>query len=213
MISNTEVIAILNKIGDKIIEEKDFLTELDRPIGDNDHGINMAKGFTEVKKKLEGLSDADMGTIFKNIGMTLVSTVGGSSGPLYGTAFMKMGMTLGAKKEMSLEDFLAALQVGVEGVGQRGRSATEEKTMLDAMVPALNAMKEACAGGQDAKAALEAGVKAAQAGVEHTKELIATKGRASYVGERGIGHQDPGATSFTFMLQTVAESLASSGAQ
>lgn len=204
MISNTEVIDIINKIGDKIIEEKDFLTELDRPIGDNDHGINMAKGFTEVKKKLESMADADLGTIFKNTGMTLVSTVGGSSGPLYGTAFMKMGMALNGKKEMSLQEFLAALQMGVEGVGQRGRSTTEEKTMLDAMVPALNAMKEASEAGQDAKSALEAGVKAAEAGVEHTKDLIATKGRASYVGERGIGHQDPGATSFTFMLQTAA---------
>lgn len=207
MINNTEVISILNKIGDKIIEERDFLTELDRPIGDNDHGVNMAKGFTEVKKKLEGLSDTDIGTIFKNTGMTLVSTVGGSSGPLYGTAFMKMGMALGGKKEMSLQEFLSALQLGVEGVGQRGRSTTEEKTMLDAMVPALNAMKEASENGQDAKAALEAGVKAAQAGVEHTKDLIATKGRASYVGERGIGHQDPGATSFTFMLETAANGL------
>ncbi|MDY2628076.1 MAG: dihydroxyacetone kinase subunit DhaL [Lachnospiraceae bacterium] len=207
MITNTEVIAILDKIGDKIIEEKDFLTELDRPIGDNDHGINMAKGFTEVKKKLEAMADADLGTIFKNTGMTLVSTVGGSSGPLYGTAFMKMGMTLGAKKEMNLEEFLNALQAGVEGVGQRGHSTTEEKTMLDAMVPALNAMKEAYAAGRDAKEALDAGVKAAGAGVEHTKDLIATKGRASYVGERGIGHQDPGATSFTFMLQTAAENL------
>lgn len=207
MITNTEIIDILGKIGDKIIEEKDFLTELDRPIGDNDHGINMAKGFTEVKKKLEGMADADLGTIFKNTGMTLVSTVGGSSGPLYGTAFMKMGMALGAKKEMTLEEFLAAFQAGVEGVGQRGHSTTEEKTMLDAMVPALNAMKEACAAGQDAKAALSAGVKAAEAGVEHTKDLVATKGRASYVGERGIGHQDPGATSFTFMLQTAAVNL------
>lgn len=207
MITNTEVIAILDKIGDKIIEEKDFLTELDRPIGDNDHGINMAKGFTEVKKKLEAMADADLGTIFKNTGMTLVSTVGGSSGPLYGTAFMKMGMTLGAKKEMNLEEFLNALQAGVEGVGQRGHSTTEEKTMLDAMVPALNAMKEAHAAGRDAKEALDAGVKAAGAGVEHTKDLIATKGRASYVGERGIGHQDPGATSFTFMLQTAEENL------
>ena len=92
MISSTEVIAIINKIGDKIIEEKDFLTELDRPIGDNDHGVNMAKGFGEVQKKLETLAEADLGTIFKTTGMTLVSTVGGSSGPLYGTAFMKMGM-------------------------------------------------------------------------------------------------------------------------
>lgn len=207
MISNAEVINILDQIGNKIIEEKDFLTELDRPIGDNDHGINMAKGFTEVKKKLESMADADLGTIFKSTGMTLVSTVGGSSGPLYGTAFMKMGMALNGKKEMNMQEFLAALQMGVEGVGQRGRSTTEEKTMLDAMVPALNAMKEASEGGQTAKAALEAGVKAAEAGVEHTKELIATKGRASYVGERGIGHQDPGATSFTFMLQTAAANL------
>ncbi len=207
MISSTEVIAIINKIGDKIIEEKDFLTELDRPIGDNDHGVNMAKGFGEVQKKLEALAEADLGTIFKTTGMTLVSTVGGSSGPLYGTAFMKMGMKLGAKKEMNLQEFLDALQTGIEGVGQRGRSTTEEKTMLDAMVPALNAMKEADAAGQDAKAALAAGVTAAKAGVEHTKDLIATKGRASYVGERGIGHQDPGATSFMFMLQVAAENL------
>ncbi len=207
MISSTEVIAIINKIGDKIIEEKDFLTELDRPIGDNDHGVNMAKGFGEVQKKLETLAEADLGTIFKTTGMTLVSTVGGSSGPLYGTAFMKMGMKLGAKKEMNLQEFLDALQTGIEGVGQRGRSTTEEKTMLDAMVPALNAMKEADAAGQDAKAALAAGVTAAKAGVEHTKDLIATKGRASYVGERGIGHQDPGATSFMFMLQVAAENL------
>ena len=207
MISSTEVIAIINKIGDKIIEEKDFLTELDRPIGDNDHGVNMAKGFGEVQKKLEALAEADLGTIFKTTGMTLVSTVGGSSGPLYGTAFMKMGMKLGAKKEMNLQEFLDALQTGIAGVGQRGRSTTEEKTMLDAMVPALNAMKEADAAGQDAKAALAAGVTAAKAGVEHTKDLIATKGRASYVGERGIGHQDPGATSFMFMLQVAAENL------
>lgn len=207
MISSTEVIAIINKIGDKIIEEKDFLTELDRPIGDNDHGVNMAKGFGEVQKKLEALAEADLGTIFKTTGMTLVSTVGGSSGPLYGTAFMKMGMKLGAKKEMNLQEFLDALQTGIEGVGQRGRSTTEEKTMLDAMVPALNAMKEADAAGQDAKAALAAGVTAAKAGVEHTKDLIATKGRASYVGERGIGHQDSGATSFMFMLQVAAENL------
>lgn len=207
MISNVEAVKILEKIGDKIIEEKDFLTELDRPIGDNDHGINMAKGFTEVKKKLPAMAEQDLGTIFKTTGMTLVSTVGGSSGPLYGTAFMKMGMALTAKKEMTFDEFLAAFKAGVEGVGQRGHSTTEEKTMLDAMVPAMNAMEAAFQENQDAKAAVKAGVEAAQAGVEHTKDLIATKGRASYVGERGIGHQDPGATSFLFMLQTAAENL------
>ena len=205
MIKSEEVIEILDKIGDKIIEEKDYLTELDRPIGDNDHGINMAKGFTEVKKKLPSLKGQDLGSIFKTVGMTLVSTVGGSSGPLYGTAFMKMGMSLTAKKEMSIAEFLTAFKAGVEGVGQRGRSTTEEKTMLDAMVPALKAMEAACGRGQDAREALKEGAAAALAGAEHTKELIATKGRASYLGERGIGHQDPGATSFTYMIQTAAE--------
>lgn len=207
MIKSEAVITILDKIGDKIIAEKDYLTELDRPIGDNDHGINMAKGFTEVKKKLPAMAEQDLGTIFKTTGMTLVSTVGGSSGPLYGTAFMKMGMALTAKKEMSFPEFLTALKAGIDGVGQRGRSTVEEATMLDAMVPAYEAMEASFAEKQDAKAALEAGAAAALAGAEHTKDLVATKGRASYVGERGIGHQDPGATSFTFMMQTAAENF------
>ena len=203
--NSLKLIEILDKIGDKIIEQKDFLTELDRPIGDNDHGINMAKGFQAVKEKLPSLADKDLGTIFKTTGMTLVSTVGGSSGPLYGTLFMKMGMALKDQTELDFPKFLEAFQLGIEGVGQRGHSTVEEKTMLDALVPSLDAMKAAWAENPDPKAALAAGAKAAEAGVEHTKELIATKGRASYVGERGIGHQDPGATSYLFMIQVAAE--------
>lgn len=202
--NSAKLIEILNKIGDKIIEQKDYLTELDRPIGDNDHGINMAKGFGEVQKKLPALADKDIGTILKTTGMALVSTVGGSSGPLYGTAYMKMGMALNGKTQITFDEFLTAFQTGIDGVMQRGRSTVEEKTMLDAMVPAINAMKEVWAEKADVKAALEAGSAAAEAGCEHTKELIATKGRASYVGERGIGHQDPGATSFMFMIQVAA---------
>ncbi len=202
--NSARLIEILNKIGDKIIEQKDYLTELDRPIGDNDHGINMAKGFGEVKKKIEPLADKDVGTLLKTAGMALVSTVGGSSGPLYGTLFMKMGMALNGKQEITFDDFLAAFLVGIDGVKQRGRSTVEEKTMLDAMVPAYEAMKAAWEAEQNVKASLDAGARAAEAGAEHTKELIATKGRASYVGERGIGHQDPGATSFLFMMQVTA---------
>ena len=202
--NSARLIEILNKIGDKIIEQKDYLTELDRPIGDNDHGTNMAKGFGEVKKKIEPLADKDVGTLLKTAGMALVSTVGGSSGPLYGTLFMKMGMALNGKAEITFDDFLAAFQIGIEGVKQRGRSTVEEKTMLDAMVPAYNAMQASWEADKNAKTALDAGAKAAEAGAEHTKELIATKGRASYVGERGIGHQDPGATSFLFMMQVTA---------
>lgn len=207
MADSAKVIELLGKIADRIVAEKDFLTELDGPIGDSDHGINMAKGFSEVRRKLSGMSGQDIGAVLKTTGMTLVSTVGGSSGPLYGTAFLKMGMTLAGKEHMDFCEFLAAFEAAVEGVKQRGHSTTGEKTMLDAMVPALEAMKEAYAGAQDVKAAVACGVKAAEAGVEYTKTIIATKGRASYVGERGIGHQDPGAVSFTFMLQTVSENL------
>lgn len=202
-----KVIGLLHLIGDKIIEQKEFLTELDRPIGDNDHGINMARGFEAVNGKLEGLADKDIGTILKTTGMTLVSTVGGSSGPLYGTLFMKMGMALKDKQELTFPEFLDAFRIGIEGVGQRGHSTVEEKTMLDSLVPSLNAMQASWETAGDAAAALKAGAEAAAAGVEHTKELVATKGRASYLGERSVGHQDPGATSYLFMIQVLAQNI------
>ena len=139
--------------------------------------------------------------------MTLVSTVGGASGPLYGTAFMKAGMVLAGKNEMNFEDFLAAMDAAAEGIKMRGKATVEEKTMLDAVIPALDAMKASRDNGMDAEAALAAGVEAAEKGMEHTKDIIATKGRASYVGERSLGHQDPGATSFTYMLQVIAQNV------
>ena len=200
-----KLIEILHAIGEKIIEQKDFLTELDRPIGDNDHGINMARGFAAVEEKLEGLADKDIGTILKTTGMTLVSTVGGSSGPLYGTLFMKMGMALKDRQSVNFEEFLNAFRIGIDGVGQRGHSTVEEKTMLDSLVPSLEAMGVSWQEKKDVKAALAAGAAAAAAGVEHTKDLVATKGRASYLGERSVGHQDPGATSYLLMIQVAAE--------
>lgn len=207
MADNKLVISILKKIGEKIEEQKEYLTELDQPIGDSDHGINLARGFHEVAKKLPALEDKDIGTILKTVGMALVSTVGGASGPLYGSAFMKMGMTLNGRMELNLEDFLKAVDTAIEAVKQRGKSTVEEATMLDAMVPAAEAMKKAALEGGESKSVLEAGCKAAWAGAEHTKNLVATKGRASYVGERGLGHQDPGATSFSFMLEVVKDAL------
>ena len=135
--------------------------------------------------------------------MALVSTVGGASGPLYGTAFMKAGALMAGKTDMSVDDFLACLDAAVEGVKMRGRSTQGEKTMLDAMIPALEAMRQAKEEGLDTAEILLKGTQAAEAGVEYTKTIIATKGRASYLGERSIGHQDPGATSFTDMLDTV----------
>ena len=205
MTDRKKVVEILLGMAKAMEENKELLTDLDSAIGDSDHGINMARGFAEVEKQAESLEQKDIGNILKTVGMTLVSKVGGSSGPLYGSAFMKAGMTIGAKDEIDMADFLGALEVGIEGVKARGKSTTGEKTMLDAMVPALDGMKAQQAAGADAKQVLEAGVQAAEAGVEATKPMVATKGRASYLGERSIGHQDPGATSFTLLLKEIAK--------
>lgn len=207
MADSKKVIQILQEIAHKIEAEKDFLTKLDQPIGDSDHGINMARGFGEVEKKLPILEGKDIGTILKTVGMTLVSTVGGASGPLYGSAFLKAGIACAGKEELDLSEFLSVLETATEAVKQRGKSTTEEKTMLDAMVPSLEAMHTKLEEGGDAKAVLSAGVDAAWKGVEHTKDLVATKGRASYVGERGIGHQDPGATSYSDMLEVIRDQI------
>ena len=204
MTDNAKVIAILKNIIAAIEENAQFLTDLDAAIGDNDHGINMARGFKKVDADLPGLEGKDIGAILKKVGMDLVSTVGGSSGPLYGTAFMKAGAKAAGKNEISLDDFIVMMDEAIGGVQLRGKAVKGEKTMLDAMIPAQEAMKAAAAGGADAAAVLRAGVKAAEEGVEYTKTIIATKGRASYLGERSIGHQDPGATSFTVILQAIA---------
>lgn len=200
-----DLISILEGMNGIIQENKDFLTQLDMPIGDSDHGINMARGFQAVADKLPSLAEKDAGTILKTVGMTLVSTVGGASGPLYGTAFMKAAVVANGKTELTMEDFLAMLDAAVEGVKFRGKSTTGEQTMLDAMVPALETMKAASGSVGEI---LAAGLAAAQAGVENTKGMIATKGRASYLGERSLGHQDPGATSFALLLSVIAKHFA-----
>lgn len=205
MATIADLISILEGMNGIIQENKDFLTQLDMPIGDSDHGINMARGFQAVADKLPSLAEKDAGTILKTVGMTLVSTVGGASGPLYGTAFMKAAVAANGKMELTMEDFLAMLDAAVEGVKFRGKSTTGEQTMLDAMVPALEAMKAASG---SAGEILSAGLAAAQAGVENTKGMIATKGRASYLGERSLGHQDPGATSFALLLSVIAKHFA-----
>ena len=204
MVDSSKVIEVIRAIGLSMEEHKEELTALDQPIGDSDHGINLARGFEAVEKKLPELAGKDIGTILKTVGMTLVSTVGGASGPLYGSAYMKAGMALAGKNEMDQKDFLEMMKAAADAVMQRGKAVAEEATMLDAMLPALIAMEEADAAGASAKEMLDAGVRAAWAGTEHTKDLIATKGRASYVGERGLGHQDPGATSFSYMLEVIA---------
>lgn len=205
--TNKDIIKILQTMVITIIENKEYLTDLDRPIGDSDHGINMARGFEAVGKKLPELEDQDIGSILKAVGMTLVSTVGGSSGPLYGTAFMRAGAAVAGKTEIDKEDFLAILDACIGGIITRGKATIGEKTMLDAIIPARNAYAAELESTGNGSAAVDKAILAAQEGCEYTKTIIATKGRASYLGERGIGHQDPGATSALLLLQCVQAGL------
>lgn len=201
--TNNEVIEILKQMAEVIHENKDYLTELDQPIGDSDHGINMDRGFKVVLEKLPTCEGKDVGTTLKAVGMALVTTVGGASGPLYGTAYMKAGAAAAGKEEVGGADFLAMLDAAIEGIQARGKATTGEKTMLDALVPAREAFAKEFSASGDFKAAIDKAVAAAEEGCEYTKTIIATKGRASYLGERGIGHQDPGATSSTLMLKVI----------
>lgn len=201
------IVRLLTKINEKLQENKDFLTSLDSAIGDGDHGINLSRGFRSVVEKLPQMEDKDIATILKTTGMTLVSTVGGASGPLYGTAFMKAGAAASGKDVLEDMDFIALLGAAIEGIQQRGKAQKGEKTMLDALIPALEAFKAEQASGGAPGRAWEKALDAARDGVEYTKTIVATKGRASYLGERSLGHQDPGATSAMLMLEALFESL------
>lgn len=191
----------LNALADTYAAQKDYLTQLDSAIGDADHGINMARGFAAVKDALAKTPPADVPALFKLVSMTLIKTVGGASGPLYGTLFMKSGPML-KDAPVTIPALTAALESGVDGIKKMGKSTTGEKTMLDAWIPALEALKANAA--NDPKSALTAAAQAAKKGMESTIPMLATKGRASYLGERSIGHQDPGATSTTMLLEGLA---------
>ncbi len=204
----SEIYEYLEQTAKQIIANKDFLTELDREIGDSDHGINMARGFAAVVEKVPN-DNNDFGAALKKTGMTLLSTVGGASGPLYGTAYMEAGKILAGKSEITPEDLQKVLEVAIAGIQKRGHAVKGEKTMLDAIIPAYEKYCESLSQNQNMIQALENACKAAEDGVEFTKTIIATKGRASYLGERSIGHQDPGATSATIILRTTLEFLRS----
>lgn len=201
------LLVILEDMAHVIHENKEYLTELDAKIGDSDHGINMDKGFTAINEKLPELSDGDIGTILKQGAMLLISKVGGASGPLYGTAFLKGGAALQGKMEINGEDGIVFLDEAIKGIKMRGKAESGDKTMLDALIPAYESYKDSIDNGDDMlKAAYEAQIAALE-GVEYTKGIIARKGRASYLGERSIGHQDPGATSSYLLLKSVYDTL------
>jgi phosphoenolpyruvate---glycerone phosphotransferase subunit DhaL len=197
----------LRAFADEVTDHADELTRLDSEIGDADHGSNMRRGMTAVVGKLDAAPDAAPAALLKTAGMTLVSTVGGASGPLYGTFFLRMGTSAGDRAEFDGAAFAAALRAGLEGVVTRGKAQLGDKTMVDALTPAVDALDAALADGASLKDALRAAATAAREGADATVPLVARKGRASYLGERSAGHRDPGATSTTLLLEAAAESL------
>ena len=195
-----------------VAQNREYLTELDSAIGDADHGSNMDRGMQALVGRLEGPSasaaDGGVGALLKLVGMTLVSTVGGAAGPLYGTFFLQMGKDAGGAPELSVAQWATALEAGVRGVQMRGKAELEDKTMVDALVPAAEALSAAAASGLSLADALKRAAVAAEQGMKATIPLVARKGRASYLGERSAGHQDPGATSSWLLMQAAAEELA-----
>jgi dihydroxyacetone kinase-like protein len=188
-----------------INENSSYLTQLDAAIGDADHGANMDRGFKAVVTKLAENSDKDIGTIFKTVGMTLLSTVGGAGGPLYATFFLQAGMKTAGKMEINLQDWAETLEAVLNGVIMRGKAEPGDKTMVDALLPAVNSLKESAAADVPFNTALERSAEAARQGMLATIPWVARKGRASYLGERSAGHQDPGSTSSYLLLKTAAE--------
>ena len=206
-VTHADVVRWIRAFADAIAENKDSLTDLDSAIGDADHGINMNRGMTAVMAKLDGGGSADVGALLKTVGMTLVSSVGGAGGPLYGTLFLRLGAAADAKDELTDEDWVAMVAAGVEGVQSRGKAEPNDKTMVDALIPARDALAAAVAAGEPFADALRAAAAAAEEGMKATIPLVARKGRASYLGERSAGHQDPGATSSWLLMRTAAETF------
>ncbi|HEX2102500.1 MAG TPA: dihydroxyacetone kinase subunit DhaL [Solirubrobacteraceae bacterium] len=195
----------MERFAAEVAENRSYLTKLDGAIGDGDHGTNMDRGMKKALERLQAADGDDIGASLKAVGMALVSSVGGAAGPLYGTFFMQMGQAAAGRSELDLAGFTEAFDAGVQGVVKRGKAEPGDKTMLDALKPALDALRQA--GDSDVAAALGRAAQAAHEGMEATVPMVARKGRASYLGERSAGHQDPGATSSHLLLKSAAEAV------
>lgn len=207
-VSYEDAVRFIRRYAEVIAENKEYLTQLDSAIGDADHGINMDRGMQAALAKLEQVPNGDIGNLMKTVGMTLVSTVGGAGGPLYGTLFLQFGIATAGKAELEPADWALALDKGVEGVQMRGKAEPGDKTMVDALIPARDAYRTALEEGAPFEEALRRSAAAAEEGMKATIPLVARKGRASYLGERSAGHQDPGATSSYLLVRTAAETWA-----
>ncbi len=204
-ISTQEMLAWLEAFGAALAENKQYLTQLDSAIGDADHGINMDRGFRAVKEKLSASDTQDIGSVFKTVGTTLVSKVGGAGGPLYGTFFRDLGSSANGKEALTPEEWTEALEAGIQGVIRIGKAEPGDKTMVDTLLPALRALKQSLGDGVAFGEALRRAEAAADEGMKATIPMVARKGRASYLGERSAGHQDPGATSSYLLVRAAAD--------
>jgi dihydroxyacetone kinase-like protein len=208
-VTNAQILAWLERYAGVIAEQKQYLTGLDAAIGDGDHGINMDRGFQTVLTKVAPVRDKDAGTLLKTTGMALVGSVGGAGGPLYGTFFLRAGAALDGKSELTPDELVNALEAGLKGVVERGKANLNDKTMVDALTPAIDRARQSVGEGASLQEAMAAAADAAEAGMKATIPLKALKGRASYLGDRSVGHQDPGATSSYLMLRALSDTFAS----
>jgi phosphoenolpyruvate---glycerone phosphotransferase subunit DhaL len=202
-ITRDEVLDWMNRFAGEMGEHRQELVRLDTAIGDGDHGTNMDRGMRKALEKLEVSEQADPGAVLKTVAMALVSSVGGAAGPLYGTLFLQMGGALAGQEEVDLAAYTAAWRKGLEGVQARGKAQPGDKTMVDALIPAIEALE----GAADLDGGLRAAAQGAEEGMKATTPLVARKGRASYLGERSADHQDPGATSTYYLFKSAAEAL------
>jgi len=209
VIRSEDAVRIIAHMADKIEENRDYLSELDAAIGDGDHGVSMVKSFRAVREEVERLRGKDIGTILRGVAMALISAVGGAMGPLFGTAFLRASQIAAGKQEIDLTDLVNMFEAAEAGVRERGKANVGDKTMLDAIHPAVVAIKEAAAKGSSLLAAVERSVAGAEAGMKSTIPLVSKVGRSSRLGERTLGHQDPGATSCYLLLKAFYEALES----
>lgn len=205
-ISKQQILQWLENCNQVMTEQRDFLTQLDTEIGDGDHGLNMQRGFSKALEKVATVSDKDIGTILKTVGMTLLSQVGGASGPLYGTLFIKGSQVANGKEQLTFEELVSVFKAGVEGIFARGRAEPGDKTLCDVWLPLLDELAQADHSQPEA-VLLNQAVEKAENFAKATVPMTAKKGRASYLGERSVGHADPGAISSYYLIKALAEAV------
>ena len=203
-VDRDHAIAWMRRFAEEMAEHRSELVRLDTAIGDGDHGTNMNRGMQKALEKIDASQPADPGAVLKTAAMALVSSVGGAAGPLYGTLLLQLGTAMAGQEEVDQAGFVAAWRKGLDGVKARGKAEVGDKTMIDALTPAIDALEQA----PDLAAGLAAAADAAEQGMNATTPLVARKGRASYLGDRSAGHQDPGATSTYYLFKSAAETLA-----